>query len=598
MRPGSSPLGHPPLHQRPLRYLIFFSLFSSLSPLSLSLSLSSVGGELEALGGGGGNGGDGVRGSVPRRGWEYVFSFVTEDVDRNSISLVCRAWHRLDRLSRASIFVGNCYAVDPRRAIERFPGLRWVSLKGKPHFADFNLGCPLLEGLRMKRMVVTDECLELIARSFRNFRALDLNTCEGFSTAGLAAIAANCRHLRELNLQENNVEDWSGHWLSHFPESSTSLVSLSIACLEGPVNLSVLERLLSRNPNLQTLRLNQAVPLERLASILHLAPDSLTSVQAGSWWTPMPISSRGIGTGSPLPHRHTLHLRRLTSLNLSYATLQSADLIKLVSHSTHLQQLWVMDLIEDDGLEAVASSCKQLEDLRVFPSDPYGQAPPVALTERGLVAVSAGCPRLQSVLYFCRQMTNAALAAIACNRPNLVRFRLCIMEPRVPDYVTLQPLDAGFGAVVAACHGLRRLSVSGLLTDKFFEAIDGAAQQLEMLSVAFAGESDAGLHHVLSGCPRLRKLEIRDCPFGDKALLDNAAKLETMRSLWMSSCSVTLGACRALARKMPQLSVEVIEETRPGSPDSWPDDTIVEKLYIYRTLAGPRRDAPDFVWIL
>ncbi|CAA7398462.1 unnamed protein product [Spirodela intermedia] len=571
--------------------------------------------------------------AFPDEVWEYVFSFVTDDVDRNSISLVCRAWHRLDRLSRASIFVGNCYAVDPRRAIERFPGLRWVSLKGKPHFADFNLvpddwgggafgwisalaeGCPLLEGLRMKRMVVTDECLELIARSFRNFRALDLNTCEGFSTAGLAAIAANCRHLRELNLQENNVEDWSGHWLSHFPESSTSLVSLSIACLEGPVNLSVLERLLSRNPNLQTLRLNQAVPLERLASILHLAP-RLTDLGTGRFLVDPHAdasfklesafaSCRGLkilsGNWDRVPPYLTaIHsiCDRLTSLNLSYATLQSADLIKLVSHSTHLQQLWVMDLIEDDGLEAVASSCKQLEDLRVFPSDPYGQAPPVALTERGLVAVSAGCPRLQSVLYFCRQMTNAALAAIACNRPNLVRFRLCIMEPRVPDYVTLQPLDAGFGAVVAACHGLRRLSVSGLLTDKFFEAIDGAAQQLEMLSVAFAGESDAGLHHVLSGCPRLRKLEIRDCPFGDKALLDNAAKLETMRSLWMSSCSVTLGACRALARKMPQLSVEVIEETRPGSPDSWPDDTIVEKLYIYRTLAGPRRDAPDFVWIL
>lgn len=151
--------------------------------------------------------------AFPDEVWEYVFSFVTDDVDRNSISLVCRAWHRLDRLSRGSIFVGNCYAVDPRRVVERFLGLRWVSLKGKPHFADFSLvpddwgggafgwisalaeGCPLLEGLRMKRMVVTDECLELIARSFRNFRALDLNTCEGFSTAGLAAIAANCRYL-------------------------------------------------------------------------------------------------------------------------------------------------------------------------------------------------------------------------------------------------------------------------------------------------------------------------------------------------------------------------------------------------------------------
>ncbi|GKA70316.1 ALP1-like protein, partial [Tanacetum coccineum] len=43
-------------------------------------------------------------------------------------------------------------------------------------------------------------------------------------------------------------------------------------------------------------------------------------------------------------------------------------------------------------------------------------------------------------------------------------------------------------------------------------------------------------------CDSLRKLEIRVCPFGDKALLANAPKLETMRFLWMSSCGVSFGA--------------------------------------------------------
>ncbi|KAK6785869.1 hypothetical protein RDI58_014394 [Solanum bulbocastanum] len=38
------------------------------------------------------------------------------------------------------------------------------------------------------------------------------------------------------------------------------------------------------------------------------------------------------------------------------------------------------------------------------------------------------------------------------------------------------------------------------------------------------------------------KFEIRDCPFGDEALLANATKLETMRSLWMSNCSVSFEA--------------------------------------------------------
>ena len=229
----------------------------------------------------------------------------------------------------------------------------------------------------------------------------------------------------------------------------------------------------------------------------------------------------------------------------------------------------------------------------MFPSEPYGVEPNVALTEQGLVSVSEGCPKFHSVLYFCRQMTNAALVSIAKNRPNMTRFRLCIIEPLTPDYQTMEPLDVGFGAIVEHCKELRRLSLSGLLTDRMFAYIGTHAKKLEMLSVAFAGDSDLGLHHVLSGCESLRKLEIRDSPFGDKALLANAAKLETMRSLWMSSCSVSYGACKLLGQKMPRLNVEVIDER--GPPVSGPESCSVEKLYIYRSVAGPRHDMPQFV---
>lgn len=254
----------------------------------------------------------------------------------------------------------------------------------------------------------------------------------------------------------------------------------------------------------------------------------------------------------------------------------------------------VLDFIEDSGLVALAASCKDLRELRVFPSDPFGPEPNVSLTEQGLVSVSEGCLKLESVLYFCRQMSNAALTAIANNRPNLTRFRLCILEPRAPDYLTLEPLDAGFGAIVERCKDLRRLSLSGLLTDRVFQYIGTHGKKIEMLSIAFAGDSDLGLHHVLSGCESLKKLEIRDCPFGDKALLANASKLETMRSLWMSSCQVSYGACKLLGQKMPRLNVEVIDER--GPPDSRPESSFVEKLYIYRTVAGRRMDMPNFIW--
>ncbi|KAJ8552968.1 hypothetical protein K7X08_020361 [Anisodus acutangulus] len=572
--------------------------------------------------------------SLPLEVLEHIFSDITLDKDRNSISLVCKSWYEAERCCRKNVFIGNCYAVSPSILIKRFPDIRSINIKGKPHFADFDLvpegwgaffypwvvamakTYPFLEEIRLKRMVVCDESLELIANAFKNFKVLVLQSCEGFTTDGLAAIAANCRNLRELDLGESEVEDLSGHWLSHFPDSCTSLVSLNIACLASEVSFSALERLVARSPHLRTLRLNRAVSIEKLPKLLHHA-SQLVEFGTGSYSADIQadvsevfvnvsqafsgcnklkgLSGFWEAVPAYFPTIYPVH-SKLTSLNLSYATVHILDLGKLISDCHNLQRLWVLDYVEDSGLEEIANSCKELQELRVFPSDPFAPGPNVSLTEQGLVAVSAGCPKLQSVLYFCRQMTNAALVTIARNRPNMIRFRLCIIEPRTPDYLTLEPLDSGFGAIVQHCKELRRLSLSGLLTDRVFEYIGAHAKKLEMLSLAFAGDSDLGLHYVLSGCESLRKLEIRDCPFGDDALLANAAKLETMRSLWMSNCSVSFEACKLLARKLPGLNVEVIDER--GHLDTRLESCPVEKLYIYRTVSGRRFDAPGFVWII
>lgn len=569
----------------------------------------------------------------PEEVLEHIFDFVTTNQDRNSVSLVCKTWFKVERESRSQVFIGNCYAISPERLIGRFPRLRALTLKGKPHFADFNLvphdwggyvypwikalakGCPSLEELRLKRMVVSDESLELLSKSFLHFKSLILVSCEGFTTDGLAAIASNCRYLRELDLQENEVDDRKGHWLSCFPEGCTSLISLNFACLKGEVNLAALERLVARSPNLRSLRLNLAVPFETLQKILVKAPQ-LTELGTGSFvhdpksetynkLTSAISKCESIRSLSGflevaarcLPAIYPI-CSNLTSLNLSYAPgIGGSELTQLILHCKKLQRLWILDCIGDKGLAIVADTCKELEELRVFPSDPYAPGD-AAVTEEGLVAISSGCPKLNSVLYFCHQMTNAGLITVAKNCPNFIRFRLCILDPIKPDPVTGEPLDEGFGAIVQSCKRLRRLSISGLLTDQVFLYIGMYAKQLEMLSVAFAGDSDKAMINVLNGCEKIRKLEIRDCPFGNLALLTDIGKYETMRSLWMSSCEVTVGACKLLARKMPRLNVEIIDEN--GLGETYLDDERqkVDKMYLYRTLAGPRKDAPEFVWTL
>ncbi|XP_022949725.1 transport inhibitor response 1-like protein Os04g0395600 isoform X2 [Cucurbita moschata] len=548
--------------------------------------------------GGSGDSDESTRGGsiFPDEVLERVLGLVKSRKDRSSVSLVCKDWFNAERWSRTHVFIGNCYSVSPEIVIRRFPNIRSVSLKGKPRFSDFNLvppnwgadihswlvvfasKYPNLEELRLKRMTVTDESLEFLGRSFPNFKALSMMSCDGFSTDGLAAIATHCKNLTELDILENDINDKSGNWLSCFPDTLKSLQVLNFASLNSDVSFESLEKLLTE---LGTGSFSQELTLRQYYDL----EDAFKSCN-------------NLHTLSGLLESTVLYLQvlfpasaNLTFLNLSYAILHGGELAGLLSHCPALRRLWVLDTVEDKGLKAVGLSCPLLEELRVFPADPYADNLVHGVTESGFLAVSYGCPKLHYVLYFCHQMTNEAVATIVQNCPDFTHFRLCIMNPHQPDYLTKQPMDEAFGAVVKTCSKLRRLAISGLLTDITFEYIGKYAKNLETLSVAFAGSSDWGMQCVMSGCPKLRKLEIRDSPFGNAALLSGLERYESMRSLWMSACKVTMNGCRILAKQVPRLNVEVIK-------DGGSDECEAESVYVYRSVAGPRRDAPSFVLTL
>ncbi|KAK9092312.1 hypothetical protein Syun_027223 [Stephania yunnanensis] len=563
---------------------------------------------------------------------EKIMLFVKSHRARSTVSLVCKDWYNAERWTRTHVFIGNCYSVSPEILINRFPNIRSVVLKGKPRFSDFNLvpanwgadihpwlvafasAYPSLEELRLKRMTVTDECLEFLSQSFPDFKALSLVSCDGFTTYGLEAIASNCKNLIELDIQENGIDDRGGNWLSCFPEEFTSLEVLNFATLQSEVNFDSLEKLVARCKGLKVLKLNKNINLEQLHGLLVRAPQ-LSELGTGSFSQDLTDhqcmelrnafkNCKNLQTFSGLWEAASIYLpviypacSKLTFLNLSDAALLSSDLAKLLPNCQMLRKLWVLDTVEDKGLEAVGSSCPLLEELRVFPADPFNQDLILGdeggngVTEAGFVAVSRGCRNLHYVLYFCQRMTNEAVATVVQNCPDFTHFRLCIMNPWQPDYLTNESMDEGFGAVVKTCKKLQRLAVSGLLTDLTFQYIGKYAKNLETLSVAFAGTSDLGMQCVLGGCQKLRKLEIRDCPFGNAALLSGLERYESMRSLWMSACKVTMNACRQLAKEMPRLNVEVIKEEEN-------DDNHAEKVYVYRSVAGPRRDAPPFVLTL
>ncbi|KAJ0790733.1 putative leucine-rich repeat domain superfamily, transport inhibitor response 1 [Helianthus annuus] len=566
---------------------------------------------------------------------ENVLLFLKSRYDRNAVSLVCKSWYRAEAYTRSDLFIGNCYSVAPRRVTQRFTRVRSVTIKGKPRFADFSLlpqdwgahftpwvltmasAYRALEKIHLKRMSVTDDDLAVVAHSFPNFKELVLVCCDGFGTSGLAVVVSECRCLRVLELIEDEVTDDEVDWISCFPSDGvTNLESLAFDCVESAINFESLEKLVARSPMLKKLRLNRNVSISQLYRLLIRAP-RLTHLGTGSFSPseeqPQNDNSResdylsafaacrsivclsGFREIAPeyLPAIVPI-CANLTSLNLSYANIDAEQLKPVIRLCHKLQVFWVLDSICDEGLQAVAETCKDLRELRVFPIDASENAEgPVS--EAGLLAIALGCRKLQSILYFCQQMTNAAVVAMSKNCPDLVVFRLCIIGRYRPDRVTGEPMDEGFGAIVKNCKKLTRLAVSGLLTDKAFCYIGQYGKLVRTLSVAFAGDSDMGLKYVLEGCTNLQKLEIRDSPFGDSALLSGLHHFYNMRFVWMSSCRVTREGCLNVARHLPRLVVEVF---RRDEEEGGERGDFVDTLYMYRSLDGPRADAPRFVKIL
>ncbi|KAL3627638.1 hypothetical protein CASFOL_029001 [Castilleja foliolosa] len=145
----------------------------------------------------------------------------------------------------------------------------------------------------------------------------------------------------------------------------------------------------------------------------------------------------------------------------------------------------VIDTVGDDGLDVIGSSCPFLEEIQVFSFDPDHRNNEEGVTKLGLLSVPRCCCKLHYVLYFCRKMTNAPVVSVVRHCPDFTHFRLCIMDPRQPDYITNQPMDEAFGAVAKTCPNLKRLSlsVSGLLTDLTFEYIATHCSNLTELDI-------------------------------------------------------------------------------------------------------------------
>ncbi|GKC48259.1 FT-interacting protein 3 [Tanacetum coccineum] len=157
--------------------------------------------------------------------------------------------------------------------------------------------------------------------------------------------------------------------------------------------------------------------------------------------------------------------------------------------------------ISDGGLENFSKYCKNLRKLYVTSRMGY-------VTQKGLLALAPGCPKLECLHINLSSITYDVMAYIGMRMKNLYELNLVILYKGIRKKNLV--LDKGIRTLLIGCNKLERLSICfeelGGLSDESLKNIGMCGYNLRYLSLCYVGESDAGLVELSFGCPKLQAL--------------------------------------------------------------------------------------------
>ncbi|TKY56832.1 Coronatine-insensitive protein 1 [Spatholobus suberectus] len=543
---------------------------------------------------------------------DCVMPYIHDPKDRDAVSQVCRRWYELDSLTRKHVTIALCYTTTPDRLRLRFPHLESLKLKGKPRAAMFNLipedwggfvtpwvkeisqyfDC--LKSLHFRRMIVTDSDLQVLARSRGHvLQALKLDKCSGFSTDGLYYIGRFCRNLRILFLEESSLVENDGDWLHELALNNTVLETLNFYLTDiANVRIQDLELIARNCPNLVSVKITDCEILDlvnffRYASTLEEFCGGSYNEESEKYSAislPAKLSRLGLTyiTKNEMPIVFP-YAALLKKLDLLYAMLDTEDHCTLIQRCPNLEVLESRNVIGDRGLEVLARCCRRLKRLRIERGDDDQgmEDEEGVVSQRGLIALSHGCPELEYLAVYVSDITNASLEHIGTHLKNLCDFRLVLLDRE--EKITDLPLDNGVRALLRGCDKLRRFALylrPGGLTDVGLGYIGQYSPNVRWMLLGYVGETDAGLLEFSKGCPQ-----------------SSETRNEGMY-LWVQGYGASPSGRDLLAMARPYWNIELIPSRRVVVNNHLEEPVVVEHpahILAYYSLAGPRTDFPDTV---
>ncbi|KFK36886.1 hypothetical protein AALP_AA4G184600 [Arabis alpina] len=567
---------------------------------------------------------------------EQVMPYITESIDRDSASLVCHRWFKIDSDTREHVTMALCYTATPDRLSRRFPNLRSLKLKGKPRAAMFNLipenwggyvtpwvneiasSLRQLKSVHFRRMIVSDLDLDVLARSRSDeLEALKLDKCSGFSTDGLFSIVKHCRKIKTFLMEESSFVEKDGKWLHELAQNNTSLEVLNFYMTEfAKIIPKDLESIARNCRSLSSVKIGDFEILELVG--FFKAAANLEEFCGGSLNEDIGRPEKYMNLTFPpklcrlgLSYLGTNEMpilfpfaARIRKLDLLYALLETEDHCTLIQRCPNLEVLETRNVIGDRGLEVLAQCCKHLKRLRIERgADEQGMEDEEGLvSQRGLIALAQGCQELEYMAVYVSDITNESLESIGTYLKNLCDFRLVLLDRE--ERITDLPLDNGVRSLLIGCKKLRRFAFylrHGGLTDVGLSYIGQYSPNVRWMLLGYVGESDEGLMEFSRGCPNLQKLEMRGCCFSERAIAAAVMKLPSLRYLWVQGyrASMTGQDLRMMTR--PYWNIELIPSRKVPEVNQLGEVRELEHpahILAYYSLAGQRTDCPPTVRVL
>ncbi|MCO5569986.1 hypothetical protein L7F22_023700 [Adiantum nelumboides] len=357
-------------------------------------------------------------------------------MDRNQSSLVCKRWHRVEAQGRQRLSLqAHAEIISYLPSIfMRFDHITKLALRGERKATSisdkalFLVGrhCTHLRKLKIKGCrQLTDDGIDLFARVVSStLRKLSCGTCS-FGARGVNAIVHHCTYLEDLTVKRlRGLVEGPAEFIG--PGCGT----IRRLCLKELFNAQLFGPLIAGSKNLHSLMICR---------------------NSGNWDSLLSIISEQVTS------LVELHMERL---HLSDRGLQA------VSRWQKLEVLYVVKTPEctNLGLSAIAEGCKRLRKLHVdgWKSNRIG--------DDGLIALASKCRELQEVVLIGINATAASLGLMASNCSNLERLALCNSE-------TVGDIE--LSCITSKCHSLKRLCLKGCaISDQGMRGLAGGCPRL------------------------------------------------------------------------------------------------------------------------